>query len=178
MNIPWKPFYSWWRIINAFVPTCAVAFRTTHGQNNTCKCDTEVFVPFASFNGVVGSPYSFIRSLIDRTGKIWFVVYMNEKWIYAPETLECSIRECAIIRNVLHVTSNRPFIYWCSGAANFKWTLQVWHSSLNYVEVNCVPASAEILSKSHHPNSSMFLTMDWNISRLSINFSVVIFSMS
>ena len=37
--------------------TCAVAFRTTYGQNNTRKCDTEGFIPVESLNGVVGSPY-------------------------------------------------------------------------------------------------------------------------
>ena len=36
----------------------------------------------------------------------------------------------------------------CSGVANFKLTPQVWHSSLNSVGVNCVPASAETISKS------------------------------
>ena len=48
---------------------CAVAFRTTHGQNNTCKCDTEGFVRVASLNGMVRLPPLFIRSLIDSTVK-------------------------------------------------------------------------------------------------------------
>ena len=48
---------------------CAVPFFTTHGQNNMRKCDTEDFVPVASLNGVVGLLSSFIRYLIDRTGK-------------------------------------------------------------------------------------------------------------
>ena len=39
---------------------CAVAFRTTHGHNNTRKYDTEGFVPIESLNGVVGSPSSLI----------------------------------------------------------------------------------------------------------------------
>ena len=42
---------------------CAVAFRTTHGQNKTRKCDTEVFVPVASLCGVVGSQSQFLISL-------------------------------------------------------------------------------------------------------------------
>ena len=33
------------------------------------------------------------------------------------------------------------------------------------MEVNCVPASAEIFSNSYHPNSYIFPNMDWNISR-------------
>ena len=44
------------------------------------------------------------------------------------------------------------------------------------VEVNYVPASAEILSKSHHPNLSIFPNLDWNISRLSTTFYIVNFS--
>ena len=32
---------------------CAVAFRTTHGQIKTSKCDTEGFVPVAVLCGVV-----------------------------------------------------------------------------------------------------------------------------
>ena len=70
-KMPRNPFWAWWRMFNAFVSTCAVAFRTTHGQNKTRKCDTEGFVPVASLYGVVGSPSSFIRSLIGRTRKIW-----------------------------------------------------------------------------------------------------------
>ena len=53
-----------------FSQTCAVAFRTTHRQNNTRKCDTEGFVPVASLNGVVGSSSFFIRSLIGITRNI------------------------------------------------------------------------------------------------------------
>ena len=139
-------FGAWWCIFNAFVPTCAVAFRTTHGKNNRHKCDTEGFVPDASLYGVVGSPSSFIRYLIVRTGKIWYVVYYNAKWIYASETLACTIRECAIVRNVLHVTSTCTFISLCSGAANSKWTPQVWNSCLNPIEVNYV-ASATLPAK-------------------------------
>ena len=62
-----KPLVSHLRVL--FCP-CAVAFRTTHGQNNTRKCDTEGFVHVASLCGIVGSPFSFIRSLIGITGKI------------------------------------------------------------------------------------------------------------
>ena len=116
----------------------------------------KVFILVASLYGVVRSPYLFIRSLIGRTRKIWSVVYNNEKWIYASETLACTIWECAILRNVLHVNSTFPFISWRSGAANVKWTSRVWRSCLNSVELNCVPACAEIHSKYHHPNSSIF----------------------
>ena len=175
MNIPRKPFCAWWPIFNAFVPTCAVAFRTTHRQNNTFKCYSEYFIDVASLNGIVVPPSWFIRSLIGRTGNIWSVVHSNAKWIYTSETLACTIRECAIVRNVLHGISTCPFIYWCSGAANIKLTPQVWHYYLNSVEVNCVPASAEINSKSHHPNSSIFTNLDWNITRLSITSSVAVF---
>ena len=48
------------RIVNSFFLTCAVAFRTTHGQHNTRKCDTEGFLPVASLYGVLGSPSLFI----------------------------------------------------------------------------------------------------------------------
>ena len=47
-----------------------LAFRTTHGQNKTRECETEGFVPVASLCGVVGSPSSFIRSLIGITGNM------------------------------------------------------------------------------------------------------------
>ena len=114
------------------------------------------FLRFASLNGGVGSTSLFIRSLIGRTGKVWYIVYMNAKWIYTSKTLACTIIECAITHNVLHVTSTCSIIYWCSGAANVKWTTRVWHYSLKSVKVNFVLASAEIISKSHHPNSSIF----------------------
>ena len=146
MKILGNRFCAWWRIFNAFVPTCAVSFRTTHGQNHTRKYDAEGFVSVSSLNGVIVSPSSFISYLIGRTRKIWYVLYINGKRIYASKTLACTIIECAIIRNVLHVTSTYRFISWCSGSANVKWTPRVWHSSLNYVEVNCFPASTEILS--------------------------------
>ena len=174
--MPRNPFCAWWRMFNVFVSTCAVAFRTTHGQNKTHKCDTEGFVPVASLYGVVGSPSSCIRSYIGRTGRIWSVVYINAKWTYISGTLACTIRACAIVRNVLQVNSTCPFISWCSGAANVRRTPQVWHYSLNSVEVNYVPASAEILSKSHQPNWSIFPNLDWNMSNLSRTSAVVIFS--
>ena len=161
--MPRNPLCPWWRILNVFVSTCAVAFRTTHGQNKTRKCDTECFVTVASLCGVVGLPSSFIRSLIGRTVKIWSVVYINVKWTHTSRTLACTIRACATVRNVLQVTSTCPFISWCYGAANVKQTSQVWHSSLNSVKVNCVPASAEILSKSHQPNWSILPNLDWNM---------------
>ena len=148
----------------------------THGQNNTRKCDTEGFLPVASLCFVFGSPSLFIRSLIGRTRKLWSVVYTNVKWTYTSGTLAFTIRECATVRNVHYVTSTFPFISWCSGATNVKQTPQVWHSSLNSVEVNCVPASAEILSKSHHPNWLIYPNLDRNISSFSIISYVVIFS--
>ena len=55
-------------MFNVLVSTCAVDFRTTHGQNKTRKCDTEGFVPVANLYGVVGSPSSFIRSFIGIPG--------------------------------------------------------------------------------------------------------------
>ena len=175
-KMPRNPFCAWWCIFNVFVSTCAVALHTKHGQNNTRECDTEGFVPVASLCGVVGLPFSSIRSLIGRTGNIWYVVYINEKWTYTSGTLACNIRACATVRNVLQVTSTCPFISWCSGAANVKLTPQVWHYSLKSIEVNCIPASNEIIYKSQHPNSFILPNLDWNISSLSITSSVVIFS--
>ena len=49
--------------------TYAVAFCTTHVENNKRKYDTDSFVPFASLNDVVGFPSFFIRSLIVSTVK-------------------------------------------------------------------------------------------------------------
>ena len=153
---------------------CSFTYNTW--KNKTQKCDTEGFVPVASMCGVVGLPSSFIISLIGTTGEIWYVVYINVKWTYTSGTLACTIRECETVRNVLLSTSTCIFIYWCSGAANVKTNPLVWHSSLNSFEVNWVPASAEIISKSHHPNWSIFPHFDRNISNLSISSSVVIFS--
>ena len=124
-------FCAWWSMFNVFVSMCAVAFFTTHEQNNTRKCDTEGFVPVASLCGVVGLPSSIIRSLIGITGNIWSDVYINVKWTCASGTLVCTIRECATVRNVLRVTSTCPFISWYSGAANFNQTPQIWHYYLN-----------------------------------------------
>ena len=176
MKIPPNTFCAWWCMFNVFVSTCAVALCTTHGKNNTRKWDTEGFVPVYSLCGIFGSPSSFIISLIGRTRKMWSVVYINAKGTNTSGTLKCTIRECATVRNVLQVTSTCPFISWCSGAANVKQTQRVWHSSLNSVKISCVPASAEILSKSHHPNWSILPNMDYNISNLFITSSVVIFS--
>ena len=64
-----KTFCAWGCIFNAFDTTCTVDFGTTHGQNNTHKCDNEGFVPVASLNGVVGSLSLFIRSLIGSSRK-------------------------------------------------------------------------------------------------------------
>ena len=97
-KIPWNHFCAWWRIFNVFFSTFAVAFRTTHGQSNTRKCDTGGFVHVASLCGIVGSPSSFIRSLIGRTGKIWSIVYINAKLTYASGTLACTIT----LRTVAH----------------------------------------------------------------------------
>ena len=84
--------------------------------------------------------------------KIWSVVYINSKWIYASKSLACTIRDCKIVRSVLCVTSTCLFIYWCSGSANIKWTPWFCYSCLDSVKVNCVPASAEIISKFHYRN--------------------------
>ena len=173
-KIPRNPFCDWWRMFNDFVSTFAIAFRTTHVQNIMCKWDTEGFIPVASFCGVVRSPSLFIRSLIGRTGKMWYVVYINVKWTYTYGTLACTIRECSTVRNVLQVTSTCPFVSCCYGAANVNRNPQVWHSSLNSVKLNCVPASAEIIYKSRHSNLSIFPNLDWNISNLSITSFVVI----
>ena len=52
-------------------PPCYLPLgQLTHGQNNTCKCDTEGSVPVSSLCGVVGLPSFFIRYLIGRTGNI------------------------------------------------------------------------------------------------------------
>ena len=150
-----KTIWAWWRMFNAFVKTCAVAFRTKHGQNKTRKCDTEGFIPVKSLNSVVGSPYSFIKPLIDSTRKIWSSIYINAKLIQASKKCACTISECVIVCNVLHVTSTCLFISWCSGASNIRRTLWVWHYSWNSVEENCVPASSEIISNSHQPNLSI-----------------------
>ena len=156
--MPQNPFCAWSRMFNVSVSTYAVAFRTTHGQHNTSNFVTEGFVPVARLCGVVGFPSLFLRCFIGQTGKIWSVIYINTKWTYISGTLACTIRVCAIVRNVLQVTSTCPLISWCSGAANVKWTPRFLHSSLNSVKVNCVPASSEILSKYHQPN--------WSISRI------------
>ena len=51
-------------MLNAFVPTCAVAFRTTYGKNKMRKCEFEGFIHVASLYGEIGFPTSFINSLI------------------------------------------------------------------------------------------------------------------
>ena len=66
-------------MFNAFVPTGAVALRTTNGQNKTRKYDIEGFVPVTSLNGMFGLPYSFIKSFIGITGSICSAVYINAK---------------------------------------------------------------------------------------------------
>ena len=59
---------------------CAVAFRTTHGQNTTRKCYTEVFVSVAILNGVVGSLSLLIRFLLIGTERydILYTLLQNE----------------------------------------------------------------------------------------------------
>ena len=59
-------------MFNDFVPTFAVDFCTTHGKNKTRKCNIEGFIPVKNLNGVVGSPSSFIKSLIGSTSKYIF----------------------------------------------------------------------------------------------------------
>ena len=105
-----KPFLCLVTHIQRLCLNMCCSFCTTHGQNKTRKCDTEGFVPVASLCGVVGSPSSFIRYLIGRTGKIWSAVYINAKWTYTSATLACTIRVCATVRNVLQVTSTFLFI--------------------------------------------------------------------
>ena len=155
------------------------SFHQNRCKNDTCKWNTEGFVPVSSLikkNGVIGLLSLFIRSLIGSTGIIWYSVYINAKLIYASENLARTISECEIVCNVLYVTSTCPFIYWCSRYANVKWTPWVWHLSWNSIELNCVPASAKILSKSHHPNLSIFPNIYWNISNFSITSSVAVLS--
>ena len=60
-----------------------------------------------------------------------------------------------------------------SGSLNVTAGSGIWDSE-GGATVNCVPASAEILYKSHQPNSSIFPNLDWNISYLSITSSVVV----
>ena len=74
------------------------------------RYDSEGSVLVASLTVVVVFPSLFIKYLIGRTGRIRSVVYINAKGIYASENLECTIRECAIIRNVLHITSACSFM--------------------------------------------------------------------
>ena len=47
----------------------ALYLLTTHGQNNTRRCDTEGFIPVKGLNCVVKSPSFFISYLIGSTGK-------------------------------------------------------------------------------------------------------------
>ena len=65
-----KSFCDWSCIFNAFVSTYAVAFHATHGQNKTCRFDTECFLPVDSLCGIVGSPYWFNNYLIGGTFNI------------------------------------------------------------------------------------------------------------
>ena len=67
-----------------------ISFPYNTRKKNTCKCDTEGFVLVASLYGLFWSPYSFIRSLIGRTRKIWSVIYIHAKLVYAYDTLACT----------------------------------------------------------------------------------------
>ena len=132
------------------------------------------FYTYRNLNDVVGLPSLIIKSLIVSTSKIWSAVYIKEKWIWSSETSACTIRECEIVRNILRVTLTCPLISWCSGAANVIRTPRFWHLYWKSLEVNCVPAYAEIIYKSHQPNSSIFPNISWNIPILSITSSVLI----
>ena len=84
-KIPQKRFFDWWRMFNAFVSTCEVAFCTTHGNNKSSSFDTESFVPVGSLCGIVDSLSWFTNHLIGWTGNILSVVYINKKIIYLSE---------------------------------------------------------------------------------------------
>ena len=90
------------------------------------------------------------------------------------QNIAFTISECAIVRNIIQFTSIFPFISWCYGAANIRWTPWVYHSSWYSVEVNCAPESSEINCKYHQQNSSVFPNLDWNVSNSSITCSVAI----
>ena len=150
--IPQKPFCDWWRIFNAFVSTCAVAFHTTHVQNKTHRFDTKILVPVSSLCGVVCSTSWFTKCLVGSIVNIWSSVYINARCIYSSETCTYTMIECTIDRNVQHVTSTWSFIYWWSGAANTWCTTRTERPSWNSLEVNWVPVSFWILYISHKPN--------------------------
>ena len=149
-------------------------FSNNTWKHNIIKFDTNGFVPVVILNGLFGLPSLFIRYFISITQKIWSIVYFNKKWTHPSETPACTIIEGSFVLNILHVTLTCPFISWCSCSATVKWTPRVWNYYLSYVKVNCIPASAEIISKFHNPNSSIFPNLYWNISSLSITSSAVI----
>ena len=127
-------------MFNSFFSTCAVAFRTTHGQNKTCGFDTKGFMQFAILCGVLGSLSWFTKCLIVRTGNILSVVYINEKCIYSSETRVCTIIEYVIAWNVRHVTSTWQFISWWYSAANVITRSRVgrdWFLLINYRYLRC-----------------------------------------
>ena len=174
--MPWKPFCDWWRTFNDFVSTCAVYFRTRHGQNKTHMFDTEGFLPVESLCGVVGSPSWFTIFLIGITVSIWSVIYIDTKCIHSSETRMFTIIECEIVHNVCHVTSTCSFISWWYGAANDITTLRTERSSWNSLELNCVPALVWIIYISQQSNPPTFPNLAWNIYSLYMTSSVVIFS--
>ena len=94
---------------------------------------TECFVPVSSLCGVVGSQSWFTKYLIGTTKNILSVLYINAKCIYFPKIRAYTISKCAIVRNVCHVTSTWPFIYWWSGATNSSRTMRTEIPSLNYL---------------------------------------------
>ena len=120
----------------------------------------------------------FVYHIFDwHNQKMWSDININTKWIHASKTLAFTIRESVILLNILHVTLTCLFISWFSGATNVEWTLRVWNYYLNPVKVNCNPASAKMISKSHQTNLPIFSNLDRNISSLSITCSVEIFSL-
>ena len=125
-------------------------------KNYTRKCDIKVFIPVKSLYGVIELLYSSIMSFIGSTRKILSAIWINVKWIWASKNLTWTISECSNLCNIIHVTSNCMLIYWCYGAATVIWTPLVWYLSWKSKDVNYVPTSTKILSKSHQQNLSIF----------------------
>ena len=128
----------------------------------------QFFLPVVSLCGVVDSPSWFLKCLIGKKGNMWWVVYINEKCMYYSKTRPCITIECAIVLNVCHVTPTWALISWWHGAVNLSRTPSTERTLWNYLEVNFVPASVWIWSKSHQPILSTFLNLDWKIYSLSM----------
>ena len=175
-KIPKKPFCDWLSMFNTFPSMCAVIFCTTHGQNVTGGFDTEGLLTVSSLCVIVGSLSWFIKCLIGKTGKMGWVVYIHAKCMYSYETHTFTIIECEIVRNVHHVTSTWLWISWWSGDSNVRRTPCTERPSWNSLEVNFIPSSVCICSKSHYSNLSNFPNLDWKMSILSMTYSVVKFS--